>query len=78
MAEHRNHFLALTELTPADAVIHVAGREAELFAERKHLIEAACRLSAERCALLRLALYARNAHECAERRQQLLAVRMNI
>ena len=78
MTQHRDHLFSLAVLAPADTVIHVFRRKAEFFTQSKHFVQAARRFLAERSALLRLTLHARNAHERCKRRKQLVAVRMNI
>lgn len=53
MTEYSHHFLAFAVLAPADAVVHIAGPEAQLFAERKRFVQRTGRLTAERRMLFR-------------------------
>ena len=70
MTEYSHHFLALAVLAPADTVVHIAGPETQLFAERKRFVQRTGRLTAERRMLLRHAFYAWDAHERGKTLQQ--------
>ena len=78
MTEYSHHFLALAVLAPADAVVHIAGPEAQLFAERKRFVQRTGRLTTERRMLFRHAFYARYAHECGKTFQQFVRVRTDV
>ena len=78
MTEHSHHFLALAVLAPADAVVHIAGPEAQLFAERKRFMQRTGRLTAERRVFLGRALHAGNTHQRGKAFQQLVGVRADI
>ena len=78
MTEHSHHFLALAVLAPADAVVHIAGPEAQLFAERKRFVQRMGRLTAERRMLFRHAFHARYAHERGKTFQQFVRVRTDV
>ena len=74
MTEHRDHLFSLAVLAPADAVVHVPGREAQLFAQREGFVQCAGGLTAERCVLLGRALHAGNTHQRGKAFQQLVGV----
>ena len=78
MTEHSHHFLALAVLAPADAVVHIAGSEAQLFAERKRFVQRTGRLTAERRMIFRHAFHARYAYERGKTFQQLVRVRTDV